>query len=99
MNVILDLVMTLLYKALIKTMLLITTDGVRHAQSLRLNVSSVIKTKDVLLVSNSLETLLDIGGLLQELEMDGVFAIKWTVLSELTCKKLEAFTTMIQQDR
>jgi len=61
-------------------MLLITTDGVKHAQSLRLNVLNAIKNKDVSLANNSLETLLDIGGLLQELEMDGEFAIKWIVL-------------------
>lgn len=80
MNAMLDLDMILLYKALIKTMLLITTDGVKHAQSLRLNVLNAIKNKDVSLANNSLETLLDIGGLLQELEMDGEFAIKWIVL-------------------
>jgi len=80
MNAMLDLGMILPYKALIRMMSLITTDGVKHAQSLRLNVLNVIKIKDVSLVSNSLETLLDIGGLLHELEMDGEFAIKWIAL-------------------
>lgn len=80
MNAMPDQVMILLYKALIRTMLLITTDGVKHAQSSRLNVLSAIKKKGVLLVSNSLETMLDIGGLQLELETDGEFAIKWIVL-------------------
>jgi len=80
MNVMPDQVMILLYKALIRTMLLITTDGVKHAQSSRLNVLSAIKKKDVLLVNNSLETMLGIGGLQLELETDGEFAIKWIVL-------------------
>lgn len=80
MNAMPDQVMILLYKALIRMMLLITTDGVKHAQSSRLNVLSAIKKKDVLLVNNSLETMLGIGGLQLELETDGEFAIKWIVL-------------------